>query len=241
MANILRARLNPPFGWHYAWLPLNEDGQPNIKHESALKQPETIKIRWDVPDSSRSGSGRSREVSADIIPDQGLFGCEFAMIHTFPTFEKLIKSRLDENSDEFVEQLYDLMGRCFQGKSQTKWSKVITKVAVGNRSAETFLEAQRDYLEAIAKVKNLGDCIIRQLCDRAKPAAMAFDDYVDRRDEWRRHAEGDYLRNTLAMPTQQEWAEQIFSQQPKAHQLKYAEEHDSVEQDMDKLKLFFNG
>ena len=222
MANILRARLNPPFGWHYAWLPLNEDGQPNIKHESALKQPETIKIRWDVPESSRSGSGRPREVSADIIPDQGLFGCEFAMIHTFPTFEKLIKSRLDENSNEFVEQLYDLMGRCFQGKSQTKWSKVITKVAVNDRSTDNFLEAQRDYLEAIAEVKNLGDCVIRQLRDRAKPAAMAFDDYIDRRNEWRRHAEGDYLRNTLAMPTPQEWAEQIFSQQPKAHQLKYA-------------------
>ena len=101
MANILCTRLNLPFGWHYAWLPLNEDGQPNIKHDSALKQPETIKIRWDVPDSNRSGSGQTREVSSDIIPDQGLFGCEFAMIHTFPTFERLIKSRLDENSSEF--------------------------------------------------------------------------------------------------------------------------------------------
>ena len=114
MANILCARINSPFGWHYAWLPLNEDGQPNIKHESALKHPETIKIRLDAPNSSRNGTGQIREVSDDIILDQDIFGCEFAMIHTFPIFEKLIKSRLDENADEFVEQLYDLMGCCFQ-------------------------------------------------------------------------------------------------------------------------------
>ena len=60
-------------------------------------------------------------------------------------------------------------------------------------------------------------------------------------NEWRRHDDGDYLRKTLAIPTPQEWAEQIFYQQPKAHQLKYAKEHDSVKRDMDKLKLFFNG
>ena len=126
MANILCAPLTPPFGWHYSCIPFNEDVQPNIKHESALKQPETIKIRWDVPDSSRSGTGQTIEVSSDIIPNQGLFGCEFAMTHTFSTFEKLIKSRLDENSRKFVEQLYDLMGHCFQGKFQTKWYKVIT-------------------------------------------------------------------------------------------------------------------
>ena len=191
MAKLLCARLNPPFGWHYAWLPLNEDGQPNIKNKSALKQPETIKIRWDVPDSSRRNSGWTREVSADIIPDQGLFGCEFVMIHTFPTFEKLIKSRLDKNSSEFVEQLYDLMGRCFQSKLQTKWSKVITKVAEANRRTETFLEAQRDYLKAIAKVTNLGNCIIRQLCDCTKPVAMTFDDYVNQRNELHCHADGD--------------------------------------------------
>ena len=55
------------------------------------------------------------------------------------------------------------------------------------------------------------------------------------------NADGDYLSKTLAVPTPQEWAEQIFFQQPKAHQLKHAGEHDGVEHNMDKLKLFFNG
>eukprot|EP00957_Ditylum_brightwellii_P015109 1139309-Ditylum_brightwellii.AAC.1 len=43
------------------------------------------------------------------------------------------------------------------------------------------------------------------------------------------------------MPTDQEWAEQIFEQQPKSHQARYAEEHDDVESDVEKLKLAFDG
>eukprot|EP00957_Ditylum_brightwellii_P091145 6939678-Ditylum_brightwellii.AAC.1 len=60
---------------------------------------------------------------------------------------------------------------------------------------------------------------------------MPFDNYCDRCNEWKRHIKGDYLRKTLAMPTDQGWPEQIFKQQPKAHQARYAEEHDNVESD----------
>eukprot|EP00957_Ditylum_brightwellii_P134170 10229815-Ditylum_brightwellii.AAC.1 len=70
---------------------------------------------------------------------------------------------------------------------------------------------------------------------------MPFDDYCDRRNKWKRHIEGDYLRKTLTVPTDQEWAEQIFEQQPKSHQGRYAEEHNNVELDVEKLKLAFNG
>eukprot|EP00957_Ditylum_brightwellii_P132325 10090586-Ditylum_brightwellii.AAC.1 len=68
MANLIRARTNPPFSWHYAWQHLNEDGMPNIKHESLLKQPETTRIRFDVPDLARGNN--TCEVSADIVPDK---------------------------------------------------------------------------------------------------------------------------------------------------------------------------
>eukprot|EP00957_Ditylum_brightwellii_P153641 11692614-Ditylum_brightwellii.AAC.1 len=74
------------------------------------------------------------------------------------------------------------MGRCFQGKAQTKWDKSVAKVEVANRTEDTFKDAQRDYLEAIANVKNLGNCLIRQLRVRSKPAAMPFDDCCDRRN-----------------------------------------------------------
>ena len=163
------------------------------------------------------------------------------MIHTFPEFEKRIVARLDTKDARHGKLLYSLMSRCFQNRALTKWMKVADKVALDDRTADIFRVTQQEYLESLAEIKNLGDCLIRQLRDRAKPAPMPFNDYIDRRDEWRRHLNGPYLRHTFAKPNDQEWAEQIFSQQPKTHQARYAEKHEDVETDIDKLKLFFNG
>eukprot|EP00957_Ditylum_brightwellii_P114349 8719181-Ditylum_brightwellii.AAC.1 len=107
MANLIRARTNPPFGWHYAWQHLNEDGMLDIKHKSALKQPETTRIRFNVPDTARGN--HTREVSANIVPDKGLFGAEFALLYTFPEFEKRIKARLSRTANNYVASLYNLM------------------------------------------------------------------------------------------------------------------------------------
>ncbi len=158
MANILRARQKTPFGWHYTWVPLDNEGKADIKHTSALKQPETIKIRWDHVTAS---DNISREVSADLIPDKGIFGCEFAMIHTFPMFDSLIWKRLNKADDKYVTVLYDLMGRCFQGKALTKWSKAIGTVADTDRTEDTFKESRINYFENVSETKNLGDCLIR--------------------------------------------------------------------------------
>eukprot|EP00957_Ditylum_brightwellii_P116454 8883157-Ditylum_brightwellii.AAC.1 len=80
---------------------------PDIRHESALKQPETTRIRFDVPDSAQGNN--IREVSADIVPDKGLFGAEFALLYTFPEFKKRIKARLSSTASNYVASLYNLM------------------------------------------------------------------------------------------------------------------------------------
>ena len=188
MSNILRARQNTPFGWFYAWTPLNEDGLPNRNHTSALKQPETIKGCWEEiivtqVDDKGTQTTKQSDKQADVIPDKGIFGCEFAMIHTFLDFDSSIKSRLNDKDPKYIEYLYTLMGKCFQGNALTKWTKAVSKVEEASCTVDTFLQAQQDYLEAVAGVKNLGDCLIQQLCDRAKSAAMSFNDYIDRRDE----------------------------------------------------------
>ena len=238
MSNILRARQNLPLGWFYAWTPLNEDSIPNITHTTALNHPETIKVHWEDTivtsvDDKGTKTTKQSDKQADVIPDKGIFGCKFAMIHTFLDFDSSIKSRLNNKDPKYVEYLYTLMGKCFQGNALTKWTKAVSKVDEASRSVDTFLQAQHDYLEAVAGVKNLVDCLIRQLCDRAKPAAMSFDDYVDRRDEWKRHVEGPFLRKTFNMPTKEDWAEQIFTQQPKTHQSKYTEKFEEVETDVE--------
>eukprot|EP00957_Ditylum_brightwellii_P002874 220572-Ditylum_brightwellii.AAC.1 len=113
---------------------------PDIKHKSALKQPETTRICFDVPDLAQGNN--TREVLANIVPDKGLFGAEFALLYTFPEFEKRIKACLLSTANNYVARLYDLMGCCFQGKAQTKWDKSITKVDVMNRTEETLKDAQ---------------------------------------------------------------------------------------------------
>ena len=117
MSNLLRALQNPPFGWFYAWTPLNEDGMPNINHTSALKQPETIKIRWDDTTVTSVNNEEIKtnhcEKQADVVPDKGIFCCEFAMIHTFQSFDSAIKTRMNDKDEKYVARLYNLMGKCF--------------------------------------------------------------------------------------------------------------------------------
>ena len=94
--NILRSHQKPPFGWFYKWTSLNEDGVPGLDLDTALKQPETIRIKWDVPEPGTRG--RTREVSADIIPDKAILGAEYALIHTIPDFEGKICPRPGKKS-----------------------------------------------------------------------------------------------------------------------------------------------
>ena len=101
-----------------------------------------------------------REVSAEIAPDKGLFGAEFALIHTIPDFERKIRLRLDATLRDHVSRIHELFGRYVQGKASMKWSKVLKKYPVADRTEDTFKSAQHDYLKEIAKVKNLGDMVI---------------------------------------------------------------------------------
>eukprot|EP00957_Ditylum_brightwellii_P070981 5394366-Ditylum_brightwellii.AAC.1 len=81
---------------------------PDIRHKSALKQPKTTRICFDVPDLAQGNN--TCEVSADIVPNKGLFGAEFALLYTFSEFEKRIKARLSSTTSNYVASLYNLMG-----------------------------------------------------------------------------------------------------------------------------------
>ena len=70
---------------------------------------------------------------------------------------------------------------------------------------------------------------------------MSFNEYLDRHNEWRRYLNGKLISTQFSIPDKEEWAEKIFSQQPKTHQAKYAEDHEEVETDVNKLQQFFNG
>ena len=133
MENLMRAQENPPFGWYYKWDVLDKDGVPETNPKSAFKQPETIKVRW-IDD-------KGTQRAADVIPDKGLLGCEFAMKFTFKWFEAQVEYLLPD--DEFKER-YRLLGHCFQGQAQTKWDTIVAKVKLEDRTLATLREAKMD-------------------------------------------------------------------------------------------------
>lgn len=99
--NIQKAEKNPPFGWYSAWEVLDKDRLSDKTPRSAFKQPESIKI--SCRDTS---SSTPHEVTANIIPDKGLLGCEYAMQHTFRTFDDQVLTRVDKKD---VKTIYRLM------------------------------------------------------------------------------------------------------------------------------------
>ena len=242
MSNILKARDDPPLGWYPSWIHLNEDGVPKDITEDGVRQPDTIRIKFDVPEAG-STRGRVREVSADIVPDQALLGFEFALNFTIPQFNEKIKPRLDENEPDYATKLHSLFGQCLQGKAATMWAKVLEKYDRDlPRTAETFMDALRDYLEEVAGVKFLGDFLLALLEHAKKPAAVPIGGFIDRRDEYLRYYDGGYLRSESARPTAKQLAIQVFKHQPRHHQQKYAHvPHLEVEEDQKALRIFFEG
>ena len=128
------------------------------------------------------------------------------MQFTFKWFEAQVEYLLP---DDEVKERYRLLGHCFQGQAETKWAAIVAKVLPEDRTLATLREAKMEYLEAVANIKNLGDCVIRQLRDRMKPALMPFDDYIDRRQAWLNYVldTKSLLRTTISKPTNQELAE----------------------------------
>ena len=120
MSRLLRARQNPPFAWQYKWTRLNEDGTKKIDIDSAFKQPERVTVKWDVKEQGTGARGRTRQVLADIVPDKGVLGPEFALIYTIPGFESKIRPHLDVTGNNYVTRLHNLFGKCIQGEASTK-------------------------------------------------------------------------------------------------------------------------
>ena len=177
MSNLLRALQNPPFGWVVAWEDTDELGRPLENREAALRQPDRIKVKFDIPDGGVTRQARTREATAEITPDKGLFGAEYALVFTIPEFEKKIRARLDSTAADFAEKLFNIFGDCLQGKALVKWKDVLSTkhMPVADRTELTFAEALCDYLEAVANLKNLGDCLIRQKRSLKKPVWLDFD------------------------------------------------------------------
>eukprot|EP00957_Ditylum_brightwellii_P129380 9869802-Ditylum_brightwellii.AAC.1 len=120
MNNLLWAQKKPPFGWYYAWLKLSNIGEPQQDIDDGMRQPDTIKVSWDQPDSNQSGETQALSVS--VVPDKGIFGAGYSLIYTIEEFKKKMKVRLDTTATDHAQRLHNLFGQCLQGAAATKWT-----------------------------------------------------------------------------------------------------------------------
>jgi hypothetical protein len=116
------------------------------------------------------------------------------------------------------------MGQCFQDVGLTKWTSVIAKQCPedADRMKEKFGECIRDYLEAIARFPNIGNQLICWFCMAKKPTLMPMHEFMRHQVQLLSYLKGNYLHQTMDIPTVQEKSEQIFFAQPKAHKNKFA-------------------
>eukprot|EP00957_Ditylum_brightwellii_P024199 1825236-Ditylum_brightwellii.AAC.1 len=88
-----------------------------------MRQPDTIKVSWDQPDSNQSGGTRALSVS--VVPNKGILGAEYILIYTIEEFKKKIKVCLDDTATDHAKRLHALFGQCLQGAAATKWAAML--------------------------------------------------------------------------------------------------------------------
>ena len=82
-----------------------------------------------------------------------------------------------------------------------------------------------DYLEVVAKCAYLNQQIICLLCLKSKPGHMRFEEILNRQMQILNYIKKGHLCCYLAISNDAEPWKDVSSVQPKAHQVKYAENH----------------
>ncbi len=138
--------------------------------------------------------------------------------YTLPNFKSKILTRLSDVQKDNGPLLLSLLGQCFQGIGLTERTSIVAKRCPNNADCmkANFDECIRNYLEAVARFPNVGNQLIRWLCMAKKPALMPMHKFMQRRVQLLSYLKGDYLCQTMDVPTVQEKSEQIFFAQPKA-------------------------
>jgi hypothetical protein len=189
-----------------------------------LKQPNWIKISFE---------NRSKEHTGHSAPDQAWFEPKYFLAFTRPDFKLKILTQVSEAKKEEGPTLFGLMGRCFWDVGLTKWANIVDNGCPNNKhlTKENFDEWIRDYLEAVARLPNIGDQLIHWLHVAKKPMFMPMHEFMRHQVQLFSYLDSRFLHQTMELPMVQEKAKQIFFAQPKAHQYKFTETNKMVPMD----------
>jgi hypothetical protein len=85
MSNLIKAQNMPQFNWYTQWTTLGADGMPDKLIKEGLKQPDQIKVSFEIG---------FKEITGHVVPDQAQFGAEYFLAYTLPDFKSKILTRL---------------------------------------------------------------------------------------------------------------------------------------------------
>jgi hypothetical protein len=86
MSDLVKAQNMPQFNWYTCWTSLGADGTLDWLIKESLKQPNGIKISF----KKNSKDWKSKEITGQVAPNQGLFGMEYFLAYTLPDFKSKI-------------------------------------------------------------------------------------------------------------------------------------------------------
>eukprot|EP00957_Ditylum_brightwellii_P150783 11480885-Ditylum_brightwellii.AAC.1 len=98
---IWKAQKKSLFGWYYVWLKLSDIVEQQQDIDAGMRQPDTIKVSCDQPDSNQTGG--TRVLTVRDVPDKGIFGAEYSLIYTIEEFRKKIVPHLDPTAADLAE------------------------------------------------------------------------------------------------------------------------------------------
>ena len=158
-----------------AWTELGADGILKNSILDGLKQPKTITITFTI-----GSNQNAKEHKVFVIPNQGKFGVEWTLAHTYPDFVKNVLLHftiMEREEPGFQAKCFELWGMLVQGNALTAWSMVVAEhfdTDKKKNAASAFKHAIALYLESLVGLKYIGDQVICQLCEQKNPAMMPY-------------------------------------------------------------------
>ena len=147
MARLLRGC---PFGPFFDWQCLDKYGM--IDETPLNKPPHPYAKRIVVTKDD------DREHHGKVILDDGTHGPEWAIVNNIPTFKLELADRFNlEGGAKFK-----YFSGCVTSQAATYWSNLMeNEFPLTQRTNEDFKDATVCYLEEVADLQFMGDCILR--------------------------------------------------------------------------------
>ncbi len=154
MSDLIKAQKTPQVNWYTCWTSLGANDMPDKLIEEGMKQPDCIKITFQI---------RTKDIKNTLRRTRHNLDPNFLIFMLQDSKAKILTWLFDPWRITVLQ--FNLMGQCFQEVGLTEWTNIISKQCPEKKdhTIYNFDECIMDYLMAVIGFPNVGDQIIRCL------------------------------------------------------------------------------